>query len=105
MKIADEVNLPQILYNVPSRTASFIESETVSRLARHKNIIGIKDATGDMENLETLKSLCKDEIKNNNFSLFSGDDFSSLEFIQTLFQKLFQISANYFKKIFKLQRT
>ncbi len=41
LKIAEEVQSPQILYNVPSRTASFIESSTVSKLAKHENIIGI----------------------------------------------------------------
>ena len=82
MKIADEVDIPQILYNVPSRTASFIEPETVLRLSSHKNIIGIKDATGDMKNHSEVLKLCKEEIENNNFSLYSGDDFSSLEFLK-----------------------
>ena len=99
IKIADEVNLPQILYNVPSRTASFIELETVSRLAKHQNIIGIKDATGDMENLENLKTLCKEEIKTNNFSLFSGDDFSSLEFIAKGGDGTISVSSNIVPKI------
>ena len=83
MKIADEVDIPQILYNVPSRTASFIEPETVLRLSAHKNIIGIKDATGDMKNLSEVLKLCKEEIENNNFLLYSGDDFSSLEFLRS----------------------
>ena len=82
MKIADEVDIPQILYNVPSRTASFIEPETVLRLSSHKNIIGIKDATGDMKNHSDVLKLCKEEIENNNFLLYSGDDFSSLEFLK-----------------------
>ena len=82
MKIADEVDIPQILYNVPSRTASFIEPETVQRLSSHKNIIGIKDATGDMKNHSEVLKLCKEEIENNNFLLYSGDDFSSLEFLK-----------------------
>ena len=82
MKIADEVEIPQILYNVPSRTASFIEPETVLRLSSHKNIIGIKDATGDMKKHSEVLKLCKEEIENNNFSLYSGDDFSSLEFLK-----------------------
>ena len=82
MKIADEVDIPQILYNVPSRTASFIEPETVLRLSSHKNIIGIKDATGDMKNHSEVLKLCKEEIENNNFLLYSGDDFSSLEFLK-----------------------
>ena len=82
MKIADEVDIPQILYNVPSRTASFIEPETVLRLSSHENIIGIKDATGDMKNHSEILKLCKEEIENNNFLLYSGDDFSSLEFLK-----------------------
>ena len=82
MKIADEVDIPQILYNVPSRTASLIEPETVLRLSSHKNIIGIKDATGDMKNHSEVLKLCKEEIENNNFLLYSGDDFSSLEFLK-----------------------
>jgi len=82
MKIADEVDIPQILYNVPSRTASFIEPETVQRLSSHKNIIGIKDATGDMKNHSEVLKLCKEEIENHNFLLYSGDDFSSLEFLK-----------------------
>ena len=82
MKIADKVDIPQILYNVPSRTASFIEPETVFRLSSHKNIIGIKDATGDMKNHSEVLKLCKEEIENNSFLLYSGDDFSSLEFLK-----------------------
>jgi 4-hydroxy-tetrahydrodipicolinate synthase len=81
-KIADEVDIPQILYNVPSRTASFIEPETVQRLSSHQNIMGIKDATGDMKNLSEVLKLCKDDIKSKNFYLYSGDDFSFLEFLK-----------------------
>ena len=82
MKIADEVNLPQILYNVPSRTASFIEPETVLKLSSHENIMGIKDATGDMQNHKKVLDLCKKEIDSDNFLLYSGDDFSFLEFLK-----------------------
>ena len=82
IKIADEIDLPQILYNVPSRTASFIEPETVFKLSCHKNIIGIKDATGDMKNHSEVLNLCAEEINSGNFCLYSGDDFSSLEFLQ-----------------------
>jgi len=82
IKIADEIDLPQILYNVPSRTASFIEPETVFKLSCHKNIIGIKDATGDMKNHSEVLNLCAEEINSGNFYLYSGDDFSSLEFLQ-----------------------
>ena len=82
MKIADEVNLPQILYNVPSRTASFIEPETVLKLSLHENILGIKDATGDMQNHKKVLDLCKKEIDRDKFFLYSGDDFTSLEFLK-----------------------
>lgn len=82
IKIADEIDLPQILYNVPSRTASFIEPGTVFKLSFHKNIIGIKDATGDMKNHSEVLNLCAEEINSGNFCLYSGDDFSSLEFLQ-----------------------
>ena len=79
--IADEVDFPQILYNVPSRTACFIEAETTHRLSLHENIIGIKDATGEMNNLEDIKKLCSEEIKDEKFFLYSGDDATSYEFL------------------------
>ena len=54
--IADEVSLPQILYNVPSRTGCDLLNETVIRVADHDNIVGLKDATGDLSRLEELLS-------------------------------------------------
>ena len=80
-EIAEKVDLPQIIYNVPSRTASNVEVSTVGRLCSHKNIIGIKDATGDMGVLENLQKECKLEIDTGNFSLYSGDDETSFDFI------------------------
>ncbi|MGF1546823.1 MAG: 4-hydroxy-tetrahydrodipicolinate synthase [Thiotrichales bacterium] len=74
--IADTVPIPQILYNVPGRTACDLLPETVARLAKISNIIGLKEATGNLDRLEHLKSLCGDQI-----DLFSGDDATSLEFI------------------------
>ena len=93
-KIADEVDIPQILYNVPSRTASFIEPETVRRLSSHQNIIGIKDATGDMKNLSEVIELCEEDIKGKNFFLYSGDDFSSLEFLKKGGHGTISVSSN-----------
>ena len=52
-----------------------------------------------LENLETLKTLCKEEIKTNNFSLFSGDDFSSLEFIANGGDGTISVSSNIVPKI------
>ena len=99
LKIADEANIPQILYNVPSRTASFIEPSTVSRLAKHENIIGIKDATGDMKNLDDLKRLCSKEVNSNNFYFYSGDDFTSLEFLKLGGHGTISVSSNVAPKI------
>lgn len=93
-KIADEVDIPQILYNVPSRTASFIEPETVQRLSSHQNIIGIKDATGDMKNLTAVIKLCEEEINGKNFFLYSGDDFSSLDFLKKGGHGTISVSSN-----------
>lgn len=69
--IADKVDLPIILYNVPSRTGVDLLPETVARLAQHKNIVGIKEATGDVTRVPKLKSLC-----GQDFSVLSGDDFT-----------------------------
>ena len=98
-KIADKVNLPQILYNVPSRTACFVEAETISRLSSHENIIGIKDATGEMDNLEELKKLCKKQINDQNFFLYSGDDSSSCEFLKRGGHGTISVSSNLVPKL------
>ena len=75
--IAKAVNLPQLLYNVPSRTGVDMENITVMELSAVKNIVGIKDATGDISRIRSLKK----EI-NSNFSFISGDDLSFTEFLE-----------------------
>ena len=98
-KIADEIQIPQILYNVPSRTACFIEAETIRRLSLHENIIGIKDATGEMNNLEEIKKLCGDEIKDEKFFLYSGDDETSYEFLMRGGHGTISVSSNIVPKL------
>ena len=98
-KIADEIQIPQILYNVPSRTACFIEAETIRRLSLHENIIGIKDATGEMNNLEEIKKLCRDEIKDDKFFLYSGDDATSYEFLMRGGHGTISVSSNIVPKL------
>lgn len=68
-KIADSVNTPIILYNVPSRTGMSLEATTVAELAKHKNICGIKEASGDLGLVTEILRLCPD-----NFYLYSGND-------------------------------
>lgn len=76
-QIADQVDFPQVLYNVPSRTSCDLLPETIAKLAPHENILGIKEATGDLSRLEDLKKLLKDET----FFLYSGDDATATDFI------------------------
>lgn len=73
--IAEAVDIAQILYNVPSRTACDMLSETVARLAHLNNIIGIKEATGDLLRAQEIRKLC-----GNDFALYSGDDATACEF-------------------------
>ncbi|MEL7482279.1 MAG: 4-hydroxy-tetrahydrodipicolinate synthase [Pseudomonadota bacterium] len=73
LAIADAVALPLILYNVPSRTSSDIAPETVGRLASHPNIIGIKDATGDLSRVTEHR-----QVASADFVQLSGDDPSAL---------------------------
>jgi 4-hydroxy-tetrahydrodipicolinate synthase len=70
-KIANNVDIKQILYNVPSRTACDLKPETVSVLSEHKNIVGLKEAVDDIERIKELV-----EISNNSsdFAILSGDD-------------------------------
>lgn len=74
--IAESCDLPQILYNVPGRTSVDLLPETVARLAKIKNIIGIKEATGDLKRLAEIKALVNDD-----FALYSGDDATGCDFI------------------------
>ncbi len=75
--IADETDIPQILYNVPGRTAVDLLPETVARLSEIKVIAGLKDATGDLSRVKKHRELCRDD-----FVLLSGDDSTGLEFIK-----------------------
>lgn len=74
--VAEAVDIPQILYNVPGRTACDMQPETAARLSRVPNIVGIKEATGDLSRVARLRALCGDE-----FDLFSGDDSSTCDFL------------------------
>jgi 4-hydroxy-tetrahydrodipicolinate synthase len=87
--IADAVEKPVMLYNVPGRTVADMLPETVGRLAKHDNIFGIKEATGDIERLEAIQHLVDDE-----FRFYSGDDFTLLPFIQSGGHGVVTVSGN-----------
>ena len=72
--IADSVDIPQILYNVPSRTACDILPSTVRILAKHKNIIGIKEALDDLDRIKELIKISHDIKSIKDFYIYSGDD-------------------------------
>jgi len=72
--VAEAVPIPQILYNVPGRTAVDMQPETVARLARLENIIGIKEATGSMQRAQDIMDRCGDSL-----AVYSGDDATAME--------------------------
>ncbi len=74
--IADSVDIPQILYNVPGRTGCDMLPDTIARLASHPNIVGHKEATGDLARAKELIERSGDQI-----AMYSGDDATAAEFI------------------------
>jgi 4-hydroxy-tetrahydrodipicolinate synthase len=87
--VADAVDKPVMLYNVPGRTASDLLPETVARLAEHENIWAIKEATGDIDRLRDIQALVPAD-----FGLFSGDDFTVLPFIEQGGHGVVTVSGN-----------
>ena len=94
LEIANEVEIPQILYNVPSRTGCDLLPETVFKLSSHKNIIGLKEATGDLGRLDILKEGLNEQIADESFLLYSGDDPTSTEFILNGGSGTISVTAN-----------
>ncbi|PSU32200.1 4-hydroxy-tetrahydrodipicolinate synthase [Photobacterium lutimaris] len=87
--IAEATELPQILYNVPGRTAVDLLPETVARLAKIDNIVGIKDATADLSRVKKTRELCGDE-----FIQLSGDDATGLDFVAEGGHGVISVTAN-----------
>ena len=87
--IADTVEQPLILYNVPVRTAVDLLPETVGRLAEHPRIGALKEATGEVERVAQLRALCGEE-----FSLYSGDDATARAFMLAGGDGVISVTAN-----------
>ena len=87
--IADAVDKPVILYNVPGRTVADLLPETVGRLAEHGNIVAIKEATGDIQRLRDIQAVVP-----SDFGLLSGDDFTVLPFIEQGGHGVVTVSGN-----------
>ena len=87
--VADAVDRPVMMYNVPGRTVADMLPETVARLAKHDKIFGIKEATGDIARLKEIQALVDDD-----FMLYSGDDFTVLPFIEQGGHGVVTVSGN-----------
>ena len=88
--IVEHTDLPQILYNVPSRTGCDMLPETIARLAEIKNIVAVKEATGNLSRVSQIQELVNDD----SFILLSGDDATALDFMQLGGQGVISVTAN-----------
>jgi 4-hydroxy-tetrahydrodipicolinate synthase len=87
--VAEKVDIPIVLYNVPGRTAVNILPATVARLAYIKNIVAIKEATGDMKQVSEVIRLCGDRM-----TVISGDDFTTLPLLALGGKGVISVTAN-----------
>lgn len=87
--VAEAVKIPIILYNVPGRTAVNMLPSTVARLAEFKNIVAIKEATGDMKQASELIRMCGDRM-----AVLSGDDFTTLSMLALGGKGSISVTAN-----------
>lgn len=93
--IADSINLPIMMYNMPGKTGINIEPESVCELSKIKNIIGIKDSSGKLDNMKAYIEVTKSE----DFSVFSGSDSLILESLRAGAQGAVAATANFLTEI------
>ena len=87
--IADSIDLPMILYNCPGRTGVDMIPETISKLSLHPNIIGVKDASGDLSRVESLRNQCE-----KGFLLYGGEDDQGYDFVKMGGDGVISVTAN-----------
>lgn len=87
--IADAVAIPQILYNVPGRTVCDLLPQTVERLSKTSNIVGIKEATGDLQRAQEILDSCGDAL-----DIYSGDDATARELMLMGGKGVISVTAN-----------
>ena len=88
-KIADSVDLPMIVYNCPGRTGVDLKPETIAEFSSHPMIIGVKDATGDISRVTSLRNLC-----GKDFLIYSGEDDLGCEFVRLGGDGVISVTAN-----------
>ncbi len=91
--IAESVDIPMFLYNVPGRTAINMTPETVARLSRVDNIIGIKEACGSLEQVSDILRLCPED-----FIVLSGDDFTAMPTVLVGGKGVISVISNVYPK-------
>ncbi len=87
--IAEHTDLPQILYNVPARTGCDMLPPTIGRLSKIKNIVAVKEATGNLNRVSQIQ-----ELVDEDFILLSGDDSTGLDFMQLGGRGVISVTAN-----------
>lgn len=87
--VADSADIPNFIYNIPGRSVINIADETLAELAMHANIAGIKDATGDLARVSTLRQLVGDD-----FILLSGEDMTTVGFNAMGGQGVISVTSN-----------
>jgi 4-hydroxy-tetrahydrodipicolinate synthase len=93
--VASSVGVPVLLYNVPSRTISSLSIESIQKLSQHKNIIGIKEASGNIEFAKEIIKSCGKE-----FIMLSGDDGTYAEFLQAGGHGVISVASHIIPKAF-----
>ncbi len=94
MALADKVDLPIVLYNIPSRTGITMTPQTVARLHKHPNIIGIKEATGSLDMASEIHSLC-------DIAIVSGDDSLTLPLMAIGGMGIISVASNLVPNLIK----
>lgn len=87
LKVADTVDISLVLYNIPGRTGVNIEPETIAKLSEHKNIIAVKEASGNLEQISRIISLC-------NIIVLSGDDALTLPILSVGGKGVISVASN-----------
>ncbi len=87
--VADRVDIPLILYNVPSRTGIGITAETYQALSQHPNIVGVKEASGDLSLMLRTRSLCGDDLR-----LWSGNDDNTIAMMALGAKGVISVASN-----------
>ena len=91
--IADNIDLPLILYNVPSRTGCNIKPKTYAELCKHENIVATKEANGDISSVSQTRSLCGDKL-----DIYSGNDDQTVPFMSLGAKGVISVFSNFCPK-------